>query len=73
MYYLLHRIQLHVSAPFMTIFRLIMRNLITSYARFSCVLYSGKVKGEVGMRSRMCCMGWVVGTFYSRLIYGNML
>ena len=42
MYYLLHRNQLHVSALFMAIFRLIMRNLISSYARFACVVYSGE-------------------------------
>ena len=46
MYYLLHRNQLHISALFMVIFRLIMRNLISSYTRFSCVVYSGEVKGE---------------------------
>jgi len=60
MYYLLHRNQLHVSALFMVIFRLIMRNLISSYTRFACVVYSGEVKGEVGTRSGMCCVGWVV-------------
>ena len=75
MYNLLRRNQLHVSALFMAIFRLIMRNLISSYTRFSCVVYSGEVKGEVGTRSRMRCVGWVVGsgTFYSRLIYGDIL
>jgi hypothetical protein len=60
----------------LAIFRLIMRNLIRSYARFACVVYSGEVKGEVGTRSGMCCVGWVVGcsgTFCSRLIYGNIL
>jgi hypothetical protein len=62
MYYLLHRNQLHVSALFMAIFRLRIRNLISSYTRFACVVYSGEVKGEVGMRSRMCCVGWVVGS-----------
>ena len=48
-----------------------MRKLISSYTRFACVVYSGEVKGEVGTRSGMCCVGWVVGsgTFYSRLIY----
>ena len=75
MYYLLHRNKLHVSALFMAIFRLIRRNLISSYTRFACVVYSGEVKGEVGTRSGMRCLGWVVGsgTFYSRLIYGNIL
>jgi hypothetical protein len=60
MYYLLRRNQLHVSALFMAIFKFIMRNLISSYTRFACVVYSGEVKGEVGKRSRMCCVGWVV-------------
>ena len=23
-------------------------------------VYSGEVRGEVGTRSRMCCVGWVV-------------
>ena len=75
MYYLLHRNQLHVSALFVAIFRLIMRNLISSYTRFACFVYSREVKGEVGTRSRMRCVWWVVGsgTFYSRLIYGNIL
>jgi len=52
-----------------------MRNLISSYTRFACVVYTGKVKGEVGTRSGMRCVGWVVGsgTFYSRLIYGIIL
>jgi len=75
MFYLLHRNQLHVSALSVAIFRLIMGNLISSYTRFACVVYRGEVKGEVGTRSRMRCVGWVVGsgTFYSRLIYGNIL
>ena len=75
MYYLLHRNQLHVSALFMAIFRLITRNLIKSYTRFACVVYSWEVKDEVGMRSRMRCVRWVVGSgiFSSRLIYGNIL
>ena len=74
MYYLLHRNQLHVSAYSLSIFRL-MRNLISSYTRFVCVVYSGEVKGEVGTRSGMCCVGWVVGsgTFCCRLICGNIL
>jgi len=52
-----------------------MRNLISSYTRFVRVVYSGEVKGEVGTRTHMRCVGWVVGsgTFYSRLIYGNIL
>jgi len=52
-----------------------MRNLISSYIRFACVVYSGKVKVVVGTRSGMRCVGWVVGsgTFCSGLIYGNIL
>jgi hypothetical protein len=53
-----------------------MRNLISSYTRFACVVYSGEVKGEVGTRFGMCCVGVGgvgSGTFYSRLIYGNIL
>jgi len=53
MYYLLHRNQLHVSALLMAIFRLMMRNIISGYTRFACVVYSGEVKGEVGTRSGM--------------------
>ena len=46
-----------------------MKNLISSYTRFACVVYSGEVKGEVGTRSGMRCVGWVVGsgTFYCRI------
>jgi len=59
----------------LAIFRLIMKNLISSYIRFVCGVYRGEVKGEVGTRSCMRCVGWVVGsgTFYSRLVYGNIL
>jgi len=59
----------------LAIFRLIMRNLISSYTRFACVVCSGEAKGEVGTRSLLRCVGWVVGsgTFYSRLSYGNIL
>ena len=60
MYYLLHRNQLHVSALLMAIFRLMMRNLISSYTLLACIVYSGEVKGEVGTRSGMRCVGWVV-------------
>jgi len=60
MYYLLYRNQLLVSALFMAIFRLIMKNVISSYTRFACVVYTGEVKGEVGTRSGMRCVGWVV-------------
>jgi hypothetical protein len=75
MYYLLHRNQLHVSALLMAIFRLMMRNLISSYTLLACIVYSGEVKGEIGTRSGMRCVWWVVGsgTFCSRLINGNIL
>ena len=47
-----------------------MRNLMNSYTRFVCIVYSGEVKCEVGTRSRMCCVGWAVGsgTFCCRLV-----
>jgi len=37
-----------------------MKNLVSSYTRLLGVVYSGEVRGEVGTRSRMCCVGWVV-------------
>jgi len=36
------------------------KNLVSSYTRLACVVYSGEVRGEVGTRSCMCCVGWVV-------------
>ena len=30
-----------------------MKNLISSYTRLACIVYSGEVKGAVGTRSRM--------------------
>jgi len=47
---------------------------MSSYTRLACIVYSGEVKGEVGMRSGMCCVGWGgvgSGTFCCGLIYGN--
>ena len=50
------------------------KNLVSSYTRLVCVVCSGEVSGEVGTRSRTCCVGWVVRTHgfcyfcYSRLI-----
>jgi len=35
-------------------------NLISSYTRLMWVSYSGEVRGEVGTRSRMCYVEWVV-------------
>jgi len=52
-----------------------MKNLVSSYTRLACIVYSGEVRGEVVTRSRMCCVGWVVWVHgfryfcYSRLIY----
>ena len=28
------------------------------------VVYTGEVRGEVGTRSGMCCVGWVVTKFF---------
>jgi len=51
------------------------KNLVSSYIRLIWVVYSGEVRGEVGTRSRMCYVGWVVWVHgstaiicYSRLI-----
>jgi len=50
-----------------------MKNLVSSYTRLACIVYIGEVRGEVGTRSRLCCVGWVVWVhgfwcfFYSRL------
>ena len=56
-----------------------MKNLISSYTRIACIVYSGEVKGEVGYEiwHVLCRVGgvvtWVLLFFYSRLIYGNIL
>jgi len=58
----------------LAILRLINGKLVNSYTRLAFVVYSGEVRGEVGTRSRMCCVGWVVWVhgfwcfYYSRLI-----
>ena len=52
MYYLLHRNQLHVSALFIGHLQVDNEKLLSSYTRSACVVYSGKLKGEVGTRSR---------------------
>jgi len=36
------------------------KNLVSSYTGLMWVVYSGVVRGEVGMRSGMCYVGWVV-------------
>jgi len=52
-----------------------MNKLVSSYTRLVWVVYIGEVRGGVGTRSRMCCVGWVVwvqymgsAIFYSRLV-----
>ena len=51
------------------------KNLVSCYTRLVCVVYSGEVRGEVGTRSCMCCVGWVVWVqgfcyfCYSRYMY----
>jgi len=37
-----------------------MKNVVSSYTRLTWVLHSAEVRAEVGMRSRMCYVGWVV-------------
>ena len=36
------------------------KKLLSSYTRLMWVVFSGEVRGEVGTRSRMCYVGWVV-------------
>ena len=45
----------------------IKKKLVNSYTRLMWVVYSGEVRAEVGMRSRMCYVGWVV--WVSRFCY----
>ena len=52
------------------------KNLVSSYTRLMWVVYGGEVRGEVGTRSCMCCVGWVVwvhGFCYYMLCLGNMV
>ena len=46
----------------MAIFRLRneKKNLVSSSTRLMWAVYSVEVRGEVGMRSYMCCVGWAV-------------
>jgi len=44
----------------MAIFRLYMKDLVSSYTRLTWVVYSGEVGGEVGTRFHMCHRGWEV-------------
>ena len=53
----------------MAIFRLRLKNLVSSYTRHVWAVYSGEVRGEVGMRSRMCYVGWLVWVHGVLLIY----
>ena len=44
-----------------------MKNLVSSYTRLACNVYSGEVRGEMGTRSGMCCVGlvvWIHGFWY---------
>ena len=45
------------------------KNLVSSYTRLVWVVYSGEVRGEVGTRSDMCCVGWVVWVQGVLLLY----
>ena len=61
MYNLLHKEQLHVLALFIGHLQVDKWEiLISSYTLFVWVVYSGDVRGGVGKRSGMCCVGWVV-------------
>jgi len=53
----------------MAIFRLRLKNLVSSYTRHMWAVYSGEVRGEVGTRSHMCCVGWVVWVHGVLLLY----
>jgi len=57
--------------PFsLAIFRLINEKLVSSYTRLMLVVYSAEVRVEVGMRSCMCCVGWVVWVHGGSAIVG---
>ena len=60
--YIIYYINNYMFRPFsLAIFRLINeKNLVSSYTGLVWVVYSGEVRGEVGTRSGMCCVGWVV-------------
>ena len=61
----------------LTIFRLRNeKNLVSSYTRLMRVVYSGKVRDEVGTRSRVCYVRWVVwvhGFCYYMLFQVNIV
>jgi len=45
------------------------KKLVSSYTRLAWPVYSGEVRGEVGTRSRMCCVGWAVWVQGVLLLY----
>jgi len=45
------------------------KNLLSSYTRLVWAVYRGEVRGEVGTRYRMCCVGWVVWVHGVLLLY----
>jgi len=52
------------------------KNLVSSYTRLMRAVHSREVRGEVGTRSRMCYVGWVVwvhGFCYYMLCLGNVV
>ena len=51
------------------IFRLRLKNLVGSYTRHMWAVYSEEIRGEVGTRSRMCCVGWAVWVHGVLLLY----
>ena len=74
--YIIYYIKNYKFRPFsLAIFRLINEeNLVFSYTRLVWVVYSGEVRGEVGTRSGMFCVGWVVwvhGFCYYMLFWVN--
>ena len=60
----------YIFRPFtMAIFRLRLKNLVSSYTRHTWAVYSGEVRGEVGTRFRMFCVGWAVWVHGVLLLY----
>ena len=53
----------------MAIFRYRLKNLVSSYTRLIWAVYSVEVRGEVGTRSNMCYVGWVVWVHGVLLLY----
>ena len=46
-----------------------MKNLISSYNRLACIVYSGEVKDEVATKSRMRFLGWVMWEYMGSGIF----